>query len=286
MESLKKYFRREVWERLERDMYDTMEIRIRVNQPMLVKGIFGEKIYPDFCFDAQAMEELFERITNYSMYAYEKELKEGYLTLSGGHRVGLAGEAVYMDGKLQGMKHIRFMNFRICHNIAGYGKELVPKIADGDRIKNTLIISRPGMGKTTMLRNLISEISHNLKGTSISVIDERNEISGSYLGVPQIDLGSRTDILSGVSKKDGIIMATRALGPAVIAVDEIGEEQDKAALQYALNSGVRLLATIHGDCMGQVQNRLGGSLYHQFDCFVLIERRDKYQCIFGKSELF
>ena len=284
MDSLKKYFTQKFWSWLEKEVNNTTEIRLRVCQPVIVKGLFGERIYEECRLLPEDLDQLFERITNYSAYAYEKELKEGYLTLPGGHRVGLAGEAVYINGKFQGMKHIRFMNFRLCHSIEQYGSGLIRQIADGDRIKNTLIISRPGMGKTTMLRNLIREISHNCLGTSISVIDERNEISGAYLGVPQINLGERADILSNISKREGILMAIRALGPTIIAVDEIGEEKEKEALQYALNSGVRLLATIHGEYLEQVENRLGSRLYQQFDYFVLIERWDKYQCIARQSE--
>ena len=150
MNSLKKYFNNTVWNRLEKRMGEVTEIRIRVNQPLIIEGLFGEEIFEEIRLSPKEIEEIFERITNFSVYAYEKELREGYLTLPGGHRVGLAGEAVYSDGKLQGMKHIRFMNFRICHYIEGYGKELVSKLLDERRIKNTLIISRPGMGKTTL----------------------------------------------------------------------------------------------------------------------------------------
>lgn len=267
MDILEKYFEKKVWKFIKMHEESITEIRLRVQAPMIINTTEGEYICKDYIPNEQDMELIFNQITNFSAYAYEKELRQGYFTIPGGHRVGLAGEAVIKDGYFTGLKNIRFLNFRICHRIEKFGIDIVLKMVSKQTIKNTLIISRPGYGKTTLLRNLVKYISDNQPGTSITVIDERCEISGAYLGVPQINLGIRTDVLCGVEKQNGILMAVRSMAPKIIAVDEIGGKEDVLALMNAIYCGVKIIATIHGDCLEDVKKRTGAEL---FDCFEIM----------------
>jgi stage III sporulation protein AA len=178
------------------------------------------------------------------------------------------------------MKNIRFLNFRICRDLQHCGRSVFEKIKKRGTVCNTVICSPPGLGKTTLLRSLVQCCSDELCGTSVVVIDERNEISGSFQGIPQINLGMRTDVLSGVDKAGGILRAVRSMGPKIIAVDELGGEEDLQAIRWAMQSGVRILATIHSDCIQQTKSKLGQVLAEQFQCYVVISERGKYECYY------
>ncbi len=251
------------------------EIRMRINRPLIINTIRGEMMFDDLIINENHLFETFNAITDYSAYAYENAIKNGYITLEGGHRVGLGGEVFYENGEIKSFKNIKFLNFRISHFIKDCGVDLLESILNQQELLNTVIISKPGMGKTTLLRDLIRLISNSIEGTSISVIDERNEISGSYNGTPYIDLGTRTDVIVGTEKSQGIILAIRAMAPEIIAVDEIGSEKDIEALNYAKNSGVKIIATIHGNSKKDVLKKIGQADF--FDKYVIIKEKGVYQ---------
>lgn len=258
------------------DFDEITEIRMRVNKPLIVNTLRGELIYPQIIITEYQLYETFNCITDYSAYAYENSIKNGYITLEGGHRVGLGGEVLLEDGKIKNFKNIRFLNFRISHFIKDCGVDLIKELLVGQEFLNTVIVSKPGLGKTTLLRDLIRLLSENLKGTSISVIDERNELSGSYNGTPFIDLGDRTDVIVGTGKSQGIMLAIRAMSPRIIAVDEIGSEEDVKVLKYAKLSGVKILATIHGDSVEDVIKKVGQADF--FERYIVIKNKGVYEC--------
>ena len=200
------------------------------------------------------------KISNFSLYAYEEEIKQGYLTIKGGHRVGLAGECVVANNEVKTIKNISSINIRISREVIGASNKIMPIIASNNKIFNTLIVSPPKCGKTTILRDIARNISNgmyvnNLKGKKVSIIDERSEIAASYNGVPQMNVGIRTDILDNCYKKSGLIMAIRSLSPEVLICDEIGTMEEVEALNMAFNSGVNVIVTVHGVDIEDIYSR-------------------------------
>lgn len=192
--------------------------------------------------------EMLNYISNYSLYAYKEEMKQGYITIEGGHRIGLAGGAVTECGKIKGLHHVSFLNIRVAHERRGCAREILPFLRQGESIYNTLFLSVPGAGKTTYLRDtvrLLSEGNEGHSGMKICVVDERSELAACHMGMPQNDLGPRTDVLDGCGKAEGMLLLLRAMSPQILAVDELGGEEDFAAVEQAVYSGSRVLGTIH-----------------------------------------
>ncbi len=219
------------------DITRAEEIRLRVGKNIKIKYSNGEKNI-GYTVTSDNIENIFGRLTQYSPYAYKEEINCGYITIEGGYRVGIAGTVVDEGGQVQTIKNISSLNIRIAREIKGCSKDIISYING-----NTIIVSPPACGKTTLLRDIVRVWSNN--GKNICVIDERNEISGTYMGKSQLDLGERTDIIVNVSKEKGFEMALRSLSPDVIAVDEIGGQGDINSIKRALNSGVSILCTLH-----------------------------------------
>ena len=235
------------------------EVRIKVNKPIII-NLSDKEIILKYITTINDVKEILVKISNYSLYAYEEELKQGYITIKGGHRIGIAGECVIIDGKVRTIRNISSLNIRVCREIIGCSNELMKFIVNKDRVYNTLIVSPPKCGKTTILRDIARNISNGmpineLRGKKVSVIDERSEIASSFNGVPQLDIGIRSDILDNCLKKDGMIMAIRSLSPDIIICDEIGTEGEVEALNMAFNSGVNIVATIHGYSINDIYIR-------------------------------
>lgn len=226
------------------------EIRIKVNKPIII-NLNDKEVILKYETTINDIKEILVKISNYSLYAYEEELKQGYITIKGGHRIGIAGECVIVDGKVRTIRNISSLNIRICREVIGCSNELIKFIINKDRVYNTLIVSPPKCGKTTILRDISRNISNGIplesfKGKKVSIIDERSEIASSFNGIPQLDVGIRTDILDNCLKKDGMLMAIRSLSPEIIICDEIGTIGEIEALNMAFNSGVNIIVTIHG----------------------------------------
>ena len=235
------------------------EIRIKANKPVIVNLSYKEIIL-GFIPSIDDLKQILVRISNYSLYAYEEEIRQGYITIKGGHRIGIAGECVLNKGEIKTIRNISSLNIRICHEVKGCSNEVMKYITKNDSILNTLIVSPPKCGKTTILRDMARNISngmplYNLKGKKVSVIDERSEIASCFNGIPQLDIGIRTDILDNCFKKDGMIMAIRSLSPEIIICDEIGTYGEIEALNMAFNSGVNIIVTIHGYSIDDVYKR-------------------------------
>ncbi len=205
------------------------------------------------------LEELLKHLCRYSVYAFADEIRQGFLTVQGGHRVGLAGQVILDgEGRIKNMKYIRYLNIRIAHQVRGAADPVMPCIYEEGHVMNTLLISPPGGGKTTMLRDIIRQVSEGTaygEGVNVSVVDERSEIAGSYLGVSQNDVGIRTDVLDGCPKVEGMMLLIRSMAPQVLAVDELGSIEDVQALLLASGCGCRLLATVHGGSLEEVRHK-------------------------------
>lgn len=269
---------------------DLQEIRLRTGAPLLVVAkdqeyfltpdgaLTGEweKGYPVSPTD---IRDTMDYIGSFSLYAYEDELRQGFLTVEGGHRIGIAGKTVIEGEKVKGISHISCINVRVAHEKKGCADRVMPYLWEDGRFLHTLIVSAPGCGKTTMLRDIIRQISDGespYPGLTVGVVDERSEIAGCYLGVAQNDVGIRTDVLDCCPKAEGMMMLIRAMSPDVVAVDEIGTGEDIRAIESVVNCGCKLLATVHGNSMEDMKqkpllNRLVES--HVFERYIVLDAK-------------
>ena len=226
------------------------EVRIKIGKPILVYSKHGESII-NYIPTKEDIKSMIQKISNYSLYAYEEDIRQGFITIKGGHRIGIAGECVMEKGEVKTIRNISSINIRICREIIGCSDKVMKYIVSGNRVYNTIIISPPKCGKTTILRDIARNISNGIGsmgicGRKVVVIDERSEIGACHFGIPQSDLGIRTDVLDNCLKREGLIMAIRSLSPEVLICDEIGTSGDIEALMMAFNSGVNIITTIHG----------------------------------------
>lgn len=238
------------------------EIRIRNGHDIVLYA--SGKEYELECrngakIDNYAINNIFNSLLNYSAYAYQEELTNGYITIEGGHRVGVCGRTVIENGKVKTIKDISSINIRRSREIIGVSDPCMGYLLKGKhQIYNTIIISPPKCGKTTLLRDMIRNFSG--MGFQVGVCDERSELSGMYNGHPSYDLGGRTDILDGCPKEKGMIMLIRAMSPDLIATDEIGKREDCHAIEAAVCAGISLLTTIHGSSYEDVMSSGIGEL--------------------------
>lgn len=269
------------------------EIRLRANQPfVLVLGNHDVMLDASGQASSQSqayhctIEDLlrtFQLICKNSVYAFEPELRQGYLTINGGHRVGLAGQATAFDGTIKTLTHISSLNIRLARAIPGCADTILPFVIDNAsrRIYNTLLISPPRCGKTTILRDLIRQLSTGkaplgITGVQVGLVDERSEIAACEKGIPSIDLGPRVDVLDACPKASGLLMLIRSMAPEVIATDELGREEDAIAVREAIHAGVSIIATVHSRTINELRERPHiGELVQQrmFDRYVILSNR-------------
>lgn len=226
------------------------EIRIRAEKPIIVKEGSNEVI-TNYMATLEDISSIVKRMSSYSIYAYDDEIKQGYITIKGGHRVGICGKCVLDGEKVKTIKYPASLNIRICREVEGCSNKILPYVLKSSMVENTIIISPPNCGKTTLLRDIAKNLSNgikrlNLRGMKVCVIDERSEIASCVNGVPQLNIGLRTDVLDSCPKSQGIMMAIRSMSPEVIVCDEIGSREDIESIIKAMNSGVKLITTVHG----------------------------------------
>ncbi|CEH35406.1 stage III sporulation protein AA [Romboutsia lituseburensis] len=264
---------REKIKNISRNDINIEEIRLRSQKPLILNANNRDYFYNQnlnkldtkmdnpYIVTKEDIEQTFQIICKYSIHSFMDDIKKGFITLRGGHRVGLVGKAIVEDGQVKNMKHISSLNIRVSREIIGCSNNILSHIIRGDnQVNNTLIISPPQCGKTTLIRDIVRNLSngnrdYGFKGIKVALIDERNEISGSYLGVPQMDVGIRTDIIETCPKDLGIMMLLRSMSPNLIVTDEIGNIDEIKALYTALNGGVNLITTVHGDSIEDIKSR-------------------------------
>lgn len=279
---------------------ELQEIRIRTNRQAILK-YDNEEIITDYKPTEKEVVQVLQMLCDNSIYSYQTQICNGFITLYGGHRVGITGNIAMKDGRVSNINYISSLNFRIAKEIIGVSDSIIEFIVNKNdinflntgnenindsaqnsnnkhelEINNTLIVSKPGAGKTTLLRDLVRNIS-NL-GFTTSLIDERGEISAMYKGVPQNDVGLRTDVMDNITKSLGMRIAVRSMSPQVIVADEIGTKDDIDAINYGICSGVKGIFTAHaGDINELKMNENLNKLYEQklFTRLIFLEKRGK-----------
>lgn len=259
------------------------EIRLRANRPIAVytgretyfvkeQGRLTQRF--DRTLPVVSSQEIlnsFHHCCSYSVYSHQHEIRQGYVTMAGGHRVGVCGTAVYEEKDVSGIRDISSLNIRIAREVYGAADELLRAL--GEEFSGFLIAGPPASGKTTILRDIARQLS--LRGKKVVVIDERGELGGTFQGVCQNDLGL-CDVLTGFPKGEGILQAIRCLSPEFIVCDEAGSRREIAAIEEGLNAGVGLITTLHAGNLGEIHRRSQGNQLLQSGAFhkiVLLEGR-------------
>ena len=233
------------------------ELRLRAGWPMtaLIDGaerpLGGPPVKPG------ELERLVEIASGASLHTVLDQVRRGYLTMEGGHRIGLCGTAALQEGEIRSLRAISSANLRIARQVRGAAAPVLDGLCPGGRLADTLILAPPGLGKTTLLRDLIRSVSEGegCVPLRVALADERGEVAALYRGLPQLEVGRRTDVTEGCPKAQGLMLLLRAMNPQVLAVDEITAPEDGRALSEAAGCGVTLLATAHGEDRADLERR-------------------------------
>ncbi|WP_051688142.1 stage III sporulation protein AA [Desulfofalx alkaliphila] len=248
------------------------EIRVRHGRPLILglnhkdaflhrQGGLADRPSQAYVVSDDDLRRTTQLISNSSIYALEEELKNGYITLAGGHRVGITGKVVTEKGGVKTMKYISGINIRVSRQVLGAADGVIKHLlSPKGMVYHTMLISPPRCGKTTLLRDIVRQLSNGIPslgfgGINVGVVDERSEIAGCYQGVPQLDVGIRTDVLDACPKAAGMMMLLRSMSPGLIATDEIGRSEDVAAVEEVLNAGIKVLTTAHGSSIEELKRR-------------------------------
>ena len=257
---------------------ELQEIRLRAERPIILK-LRNVELVIEYQVNQTEILQTVEKLCNNSIYAYKNQICEGFITIKGGHRVGLTGSCVIENGKITNIKYISSLNIRIAREVKNCSTRILRENIDIENktIYNSIIVAPPGRGKTTILRDIIRRLSDgieeiNFRGKTCGVVDERGEIAAMFKGTPQNDVGIRTDVIENVSKNKGIHMLIRTMAPEIIACDEIGSKEDVEAIHYALYSGVKGIFTMHGKNVEDIKNNK--------QIYELIENREIQKIVF------
>ena len=279
--------------RIEDRWHAVQEIRFRLHQP--IELIFDKSNIEWIGLKPNNDDYVFvlNQLSSFSLYRMEDELREGYITIEGGHRVGLAGKVNTRDGSVKAIQHITFLNIRIAKEKIDAALPILPYIYNKNYF-NTLFIGPPQTGKTTIIRDVARLIAtgwNSVPARKVGIIDERSEIGASIRGVPQHNLGFRTDVMDACPKAEGMMMMIRSMSPDVLVVDEIGSYQDVQALVEAINAGVIVICTIHGQGLAELKKRPSLQLLFEQNVFQRLIVLEKHanpghiQSIFDQKEV-
>lgn len=271
------------------------EIRLRTGRGLILETSEGERMLDAsgravisekeaYRVTEADVKNALELLTGYSLYAFEEELRQGYFTVEGGHRIGVAGRGVVENGHVQRMGTIASINFRVAHECKGCSEELFRSLYGDGQYYHTLLFAPAGCGKTTFLRDLIRLLSN--AGQRVGVADERSELAACHYGIPQHDLGMRTDVMDGCPKAEAMMMLLRSMTPQILAADEIGMEADVFAIRAAVGSGCKVVASAHGGSFEElVRNPVLRTLWEErrFERYVCLE---KIKNSFGVKEIY
>ncbi len=268
------------------------EIRIRNNRPIFLK-IGQDEVRTGYTIHTEEILEILQKICDNSIYTYQNQICNGYITIKGGHRIGITGNVVIKDGQVTNISHIYSLNFRIARQVLDCSNYVLPYVINKNSIFNTILVSPPGRGKTTILRDMVRKLSNGIteyhfKGINVAVADERGEIAAMYKGVPQNDIGERTDVLDNIPKALGMKMLVRSMNPKVIVADEIGTKEDVEAIRYAICSGVKGIFTAHGDSIDDIiRNPILSELYREnlFERIIFIKENREISLGYQKGEM-
>ena len=261
---LPKRVRMMITELISAEWIEIEEIRIRADAPLTI-GVWGESCFVTpvggitnhesdaYKTTTEEVQTAFNAICENSVYAHLEELRSGFITIKGGHRVGVCGKAVCEGGKIKTFKEISSLNFRVAHQIIGIADGIIDSIIKDGEVLSTLIISPPQMGKTTLLRDIMRQVSN--RGFKCGVADDRGELAAMYCGTPSNLVGAQTDVIDGAPKAEAIEMLLRTMSPKVIISDEIVSEKDVVALRKASGAGAAIIATAHGASIEEVMRR-------------------------------
>lgn len=262
METIIAFLPKKIAEQLQRIppkiLKDLEEIRVRISRPIELTAR-GVPHFLPYIIDSEDAVHLLNKISHFSIYTLEEELKRGYITIEGGHRVGLAGKVILEQGKVKAIRDISSFNIRIAREKVGIAQTLIPRIYR-DGWLHTMIIGPPQTGKTTLLRDIARIISSGdpgigLPASKVGIVDERSEIAGCVNGIPQMTFGNRIDVLDACPKAEGMMMMIRSMSPEVLVVDEIGRHEDAEAIMEAVNAGIKLIMTTHGNSLEEIKRR-------------------------------
>lgn len=256
---------------------ELMEIRLRCGRQVRLRLPQREITLPLIWRREQQERQLMLFLQN-SVYAYEEQLRQGFVTLAGGHRVGLVGEVWQQDGRVCGFREVSSMNIRLARAVPGAARPFMRHIVAEGRVLRTLLAAPPAVGKTTLLRDMVRLLGDGAAGLpplNIGLADERMEIAAVYEGCPQLDVGSRCDVISACPKAQAVMLLLRSMGPQVVVTDEIGSAEDCRALAEALNAGVSVIASAHAATREELLARpwLGDLLRQGFFERVILLRR-------------
>ncbi len=252
---------------LKKKYSNIQEIRIRCGKNIIVLADNREYAVSTIV-DKEYIDNMLSYLTSNSVYAFKEEISEGFITIEGGNRAGICGKAVFRNGRVEHIKEITAINIRFAGEFLGCADPVFEKIKNS--LKNTIFISPPGCGKTTMLRDISRSISY--MGKNVCIVDERCEIAPVCDRECSFDLGPRCDIMSAVPKYKGINMVLRAMNPDVIVVDEIGSDEDISAVYSALNSGVKIITSFHACDVNEFKRRFPA--YNVFECLVTLKKEN------------
>ena len=233
------------------------ELRLRAGRPMTAVLPEGERPLGGPPVEEGELEQLVEIASRASLHAVLDRVRRGYLTFEGGHRIGLCGTAVLREGEVHALRSLSSANLRIARQVVGAAAPVLDGLCPEGRLGDTLILAPPGLGKTTLLRDLIRSVSEGegCVPLRVSLADERGEVAALYGGRPRLEVGRRTDVMEGCPKAQGLMLLLRAMNPQVLAADEITAPEDVGALMAAAGCGVTLLATAHGEGRADLERR-------------------------------